>query len=586
MCSEIKVENAIVFTDVIGKLSQLEEISFGEDQQKWPDQLTQLALIYGEVSFFAHEFDYSPSLRYNGVRSYMKMVLAYFVQLCETVDSLKKNSRDKKSLERLKTLQGQCSMLLSMGKSVKNVHQIWSKYGSPASKSHEFYSAALENKINSVGEMTTDLLSDYYNLESFAPWLPSWVRYLVRNFVKLYYLSVTPIHRSLFGVWYNSTISRFWAENALSCQVDFLKKANDRVMENWLLKSYCWMTNLLTSSVEVSYVTLHHRQMDYFIDVNSKSIVKTSGKVVSDKGALDCVFIKPRNFTSGNLIIHIHGGGFITATANSSIPTLKPIVEATGAAVLSINYTLSPQAKYPQALQEILDVYINLHSSSPITRFKATKVTLLGESAGGHYVIALAIALAELRCLQESLGEQVTPLPHSIVSIFPNVSCLIGHSYPARVLIDLVLLPVCPYSFFNAYSGPIDEKKYREDNNGSIWHSDVNLLRKVATEINSRLDDPFIHLIGYNNFHLLKDVPLCIQVGEFDPTIDDSIHLAKTWQGEVTLDIIPDMPHSWVVLETFAPKSFTGGNLMRQRIKEAIEREANIDSNGIKVHVK
>lgn len=577
MCSEIKVDDSIVFTDVVAKLNQLRQLkdvnSNGpQEQKKWADQLTQLALIYGEVSSFAHEFDYSPSLRYNGVRTFMKMVTAYFVRLSKTIQVLKKNATDKKHVEELTVLQGQCQVFLTMGNSIKRIHQNWAKRGSPAANSEEFYADAVESKIQATDELSHEVLFNFYHLKFIAPWFPDWVRSFVRIYIKLNYWVLNPISRSLFGIFSSSATSKFFADFALKYRVKSLQKINKKT-EGWMFDTCIWAHNLMSRDVQVSYLTLGHRQRDWVINESSASIEKFNNNNPHTGKTIKCVLMKPRDFTSGNLIVHIHGGGFILLSAKSQIPLLTETVRETKSALLSIDYSLSPQAKYPVALQECLDVYLNVVSSNPITGFKAEKIIFMGESAGGYFTIALAIAVAELRALQTSLNEQLTPLPHAIVPIFPVVSGCVGHAFPSRALVDTILAPSCPFAMLNAYSGPMDDEQYMKEHKGFMWHQENNVIRQVTAKINSRVHDPFLHLIGYKHLDRLKSVPMYIQVGEFDPVLDDSIQMAKLWQGKVVFDVIPEVPHGWFLFENVGYKFFTGCALLRQRVKEALNGE-------------
>nr|XP_016854866.1 PREDICTED: hormone-sensitive lipase [Anolis carolinensis] len=52
------------------------------------------------------------------------------------------------------------------------------------------------------------------------------------------------------------------------------------------------------------------------------------------------------------LVVHFHGGGFVAQTSKSHEPYLKAWAQELGAPVLSIDYSLAPEAPFPRALEE------------------------------------------------------------------------------------------------------------------------------------------------------------------------------------------------------------------------------------------
>jgi len=83
-----------------------------------------------------------------------------------------------------------------------------------------------------------------------------------------------------------------------------------------------------------------------------------------------------------------------------------------GTPILSVDYSLSPEAKYPIALQEILDCYLWLISKDPSVKemlgFDPKKIVICGDSAGGNLTCALSLVLNDIRkSINESVNESV-----------------------------------------------------------------------------------------------------------------------------------------------------------------------------------
>lgn len=67
----------------------------------------------------------------------------------------------------------------------------------------------------------------------------------------------------------------------------------------------------------------------------------------------------PMNVTSDWLILHIHGGGFISQTSESHQLYLKDWSRWTDdSPILSVDYSLAPEAPHPRALEEVLYAYV------------------------------------------------------------------------------------------------------------------------------------------------------------------------------------------------------------------------------------
>ncbi|XP_037675719.1 hormone-sensitive lipase isoform X2 [Choloepus didactylus] len=65
----------------------------------------------------------------------------------------------------------------------------------------------------------------------------------------------------------------------------------------------------------------------------------------------------PQAPRSRYLVVHIHGGGFVAQTSKSHEPYLKSWAQELGAPIISIDYSLAPEAPFPRALEECFYAY-------------------------------------------------------------------------------------------------------------------------------------------------------------------------------------------------------------------------------------
>ena len=95
-------------------------------------------------------------------------------------------------------------------------------------------------------------------------------------------------------------------------------------------------------------------------------------------------------------LVHIHGGGFVLvgmATGNVlSVGMVESIMAHDGyiPVVIAVDYSMSPEAIYPEALHEVHSVYMWLNRR-PCN--KNGKIILTGDSAGGNLALCTSLAL-------------------------------------------------------------------------------------------------------------------------------------------------------------------------------------------------
>ena len=113
-----------------------------------------------------------------------------------------------------------------------------------------------------------------------------------------------------------------------------------------------------------------------------------------------------------SIILHIHGGGFITLSPLSHENYIREIVNKTGIATLSVDYRLSPEYSFPSALDDVYQIYMWLiENGESDMNLKIKNIILLGDSAGGNLILALVYILL-IRGIK---------LPNLILLAYPSV---------------------------------------------------------------------------------------------------------------------------------------------------------------------
>lgn len=91
-----------------------------------------------------------------------------------------------------------------------------------------------------------------------------------------------------------------------------------------------------------------------------------------------------------NIILYIHGGGFVSGSGMSSKGYSSCLAKYSGYKVIALDYSLSPEHKYPDALRDCCVAFQKIRKKYP-----ASKISLVGESAGGNLCLALALKVKD-----------------------------------------------------------------------------------------------------------------------------------------------------------------------------------------------
>ena len=115
---------------------------------------------------------------------------------------------------------------------------------------------------------------------------------------------------------------------------------------------------------------------------------------ISPKSSKTCFCVPDSEVHFDKLVLHIHGGGFISMSSSSHQSYTRKWANALGLPVFSIDYRLAPEHKFPSALDDCWQAYYWLvNYSSKFLGIKDPKIILAGDSAGGNLAAALTIKL-------------------------------------------------------------------------------------------------------------------------------------------------------------------------------------------------
>lgn len=215
----------------------------------------------------------------------------------------------------------------------------------------------------------------------------------------------------------------------------------------------------------------------------------------------------------GAVIVYVHGGGFTSLSARSTLFISALMAARTGLEVVSVDYGLAPKQRWPATLDQMVAVYRALLTQG---RSSAT-IGFFGDSAGG----AIA-ASAVLRSRDQGL-----PLPAAIVlwSPWSDITCS-GDSCQTLAAADPLL--------------------------------DVPMLKASAAAYADVADQANPYVSPLYGDYSRGFPPTLIQGGTREIFVSDMVRqyqAIRAGGGEAVLDLYDGLPHVFQPLVPEAPES-------------------------------
>lgn len=91
-------------------------------------------------------------------------------------------------------------------------------------------------------------------------------------------------------------------------------------------------------------------------------------------------------------ILHTHGGGYVTGSAESDVANLQTICQELDCMAVSVDYRLAPETTWEGSVEDNYAALKWLHANAEALGADAARIALLGESAGGGHAALLALA--------------------------------------------------------------------------------------------------------------------------------------------------------------------------------------------------
>jgi acetyl esterase/lipase len=104
-------------------------------------------------------------------------------------------------------------------------------------------------------------------------------------------------------------------------------------------------------------------------------------------------WLRPKKARRGKVLLYLHGGAYVMGSCRSHRQMVSHSARAAGIDALLPEYRLSPEHKFPDAINDAVGVYRELLASG----FKPEDIVISGDSAGGGLTVATLLSSATTR---------------------------------------------------------------------------------------------------------------------------------------------------------------------------------------------
>lgn len=165
-------------------------------------------------------------------------------------------------------------------------------------------------------------------------------------------------------------------------------------------------------------------------------------------------------------VIYYHGGCFVSGGFATHDNQLRQLAFYSGCRVIAVQYRLAPEHTYPAAHDDAEQASNLIWQHAERLGIERGRITLMGDSAGGHLALITALRL-------RNTGHW---LPHLLVLIYPMLDATASSESHKRNGDDFVLTSDTLLSGFEAYFPQID---FMHPEVSPLWRDDFSGLPPV-----------------------------------------------------------------------------------------------------------
>jgi acetyl esterase len=147
-------------------------------------------------------------------------------------------------------------------------------------------------------------------------------------------------------------------------------------------------------SVEDARAALLQTQSDYIakvpVDIEERTIL------VGPRGNTAIRIVRPKGSTAMlPAVVYFHGGGWVLGDAETHDRLIREIAHGANAALIFVEYSRAPEARYPVAIEEGYAVMKWVYETGRMINVDSSRIAVAGDSAGGNIATAVTLLAKE-----------------------------------------------------------------------------------------------------------------------------------------------------------------------------------------------
>lgn len=250
------------------------------------------------------------------------------------------------------------------------------------------------------------------------------------------------------------------------------------------------------------------------VDVTKTNVTIEQKEITGGNGPIPLRIYRPEVPTDHMpAIIYFHGGAFMGGTLDVVENACKLFAEKGQSLVVSVDYRLAPEYRFPQGLGDCFDAIKYVYTNAQELNINPKKIVVTGDSAGGNYAAVCAI-------LDRNEGTQ-----------------MIAYQVPIYASVNMGELTTPDYQFtMDAYQ--MSEKDADLIKMGiEVLASQLPLVREFYLESKDQVTHPLAAPLFAND--LRGVAPALIVTAEFDKfRLEDEAYARKLIRAGVPVEVL------------------------------------------------
>ena len=253
-----------------------------------------------------------------------------------------------------------------------------------------------------------------------------------------------------------------------------------------------------------------------------------------DASDIRAVLYVPESPEPAPVMVYMHGGGWVLGNYTGVDTIARALVNRSGCAILSIDYSLAPEHKYPAALEDVYRALEWVVANAEQWGLDSRRLAVGGDSSGANLAAGVS-----LLCRDRS-----GPMP----------------------VFQLLVYPALDHDYNNG-----SYQRYGDGVSSALSRADVVWFHNHYVSRSEDLDLPYVSPLRAES--LARTPRTLLICAEIDPLLDDSIEYARRLENLgvlVELQVYPGMFHGFWRVRGILPEAREAIDYAAAKLKEAM----------------